>query len=812
MKIARKMIIFLLILVMCMPVMASASGKTSGTADGKDKNANKMIRTDDFEIQILCGLEGYYRSSVAIPVTVTIESLKDDFEGIARIIVPGDENYGTIASAYEKDIMLSAGTQKVITLSIASNGVRNLSAFRFQLETSSGKVVLDRNVTIKGKVGEEALIGVLSDDYAALNYLNSQSIMLESYTGSTQLLELDEHVFPEQASGLESLSYLIINSFDTSKLSSDQYEAIKRWVEQGGVLIIGTGSDYRQTLSAFQDDFVKGTIGSSAEGTLQLDMDGGEKDKLKFGKNQGLVDLSLEEGKKLKGVLKDSDLIWNRDYGQGHVVVTAFNLGMEPINSWKSKTNLGMLLLQSAAVGYSAMRICDLNYGNGTQNSWSLSNALDGLHDIKYPDMKLMSILFLIFVILAGPGLYLLLKIVDKREFLWILSPVIAVGFTAAVFLVSRDMRIHEPRSASITMLYYDADTEKFAERVNMAIQTPGADRNNIVLDSSLSNLHLAVEERDYYSLNMSSRENYDYKTAVCETAEGFRLGIKNNTIFGSTYLTLDHIPDTKEQSGLEVDLQRKTTGIRGMITNHTGHDLHCVSLYASSTMVMIGELKDGESVKISEKDNKIFEYDLYGINLPGYTMDTREYYQQVNIWQLFSDKYLYNLGSKDVYIYGLADEWDADYITNASVKEKNTAMFIRHESMDYSDYKDAELFNLYDYAKGDNNEWDSDGQMYALTAEVEYDLGAMVSISNIYALKRAKDSEAKYGNTKNTKIYAWNVKTNQYEEIFTDDEIIKFDGECPYLAENGVLKLRFTCNKEYEDYTPQITVIGGVN
>ena len=39
----------------------------------------------------------------------------------------------------------------------------------------------------------------------------------------------------------------------------------------------------------------------------------------------------------------------------------------------------------------------------------SCSSALDGLHDVNYPNMKLLGILFVIFVLLVGPGLYLLL-------------------------------------------------------------------------------------------------------------------------------------------------------------------------------------------------------------------------------------------------------------------------------------------------------------------------------------------------------------------------------------------------------------------
>lgn len=815
MKVVKKAAAFFLLILLCLPVTALAAGETTAeTKSSVNKNANGVISTDDFEIRIVCGLDGNYRSGAAIPVTVYVESLKEDFEGTVRMIVPGSVEYGTDATAYEKDVMLSAKTQKAVTMSVYSNS--SMKSFKFQLVNARGDILVENNVTMKSQAaGDSALIGVLSDDYTALNYFNGQGLDLGSYTGMVRLVELSEEILPEQASGLEALSYLLINSYDTSKLSDAQYMAIKNWVDQGGVLIIGTGSDYRQTLSIFQDDFVKGTIGDSIKGTFQLADDKKGTDKITFTEEQGIISLSLEEGAPLNGVLKESDLIWNRDYGQGHVVVTAFNLGMEPVNSWHKKGNMGNLLLQKSAAGYSSVRIETLNYGGDTVDSWTLANALDALHDIQYPDVKMMMVLFLAFVILVGPGLYLVLKLVDKREWMWLLVPVLAVGFTVGVFGVSRDLRIENPREASVTTLYCDMDSQNNSQQVDMALQVPNASEQEVKLDRSLSNLRLATDDYDYMSVYGQSSDNrrYEYKTAVRETAEGYQLNIRNKSTFGSAYMRLNHVPDSDpwESGGLELDIDRKTTGISGTVTNNTGYDLHWVSLYSQSRVVMIGDLKAGESAEIKESDNQYFEYDFYSISIPGYNDNDKEYNRQYNIWSLFRDRYLYSMGQTDVYAYASIDSWDADYIPDSAVEESNVAVLALHKTMGYSDYDGAQLLNLYDYPKNSSNEWDSDGQMCAQTAEVEFDIGRYVS--GVHALIRAKDSEApSYANTKNVTVYGLNVKTGQYEELFTDGETMKFEKSCPYLSENGTIRLKFTCKTVYEDYSPQITVVGGEN
>lgn len=817
MKIIKRAAAVFLLVLLCFPTTIFAAGQETAetkssesdaeTKSSTGKNSRGMISTDDFEIRVVCGLDGNYRNGAAIPVTIYIESLYDDFEGAVRMIVPGSSDYGTEAVAYEKDVMLSAGVQKIVTMSVYSNS--SLASLKFQLEDTGGNVVVDKIVTMKSQTNENALAGVLSDDYTALNYFDGQGIYLDSYVSTIRLVELNEDIFPEQASGLEALSYLIINSYDTSKLSEAQYLAIKDWVDQGGILIIGTGSDYRQTLSAFQDDFVRGTIGDSVEGVLQLASDTKGDDAVQFTKDQGVLSLSLQDGSPIENILTNPDLIWNRDYGQGHVVVTAFNLGMEPVNSWNQKAAMSSLILENSTVGYSGIRIQNLNYSY-TIDSWTMSSALDGLHNINYPNMQLMIIIFIIFVILVGPGLYLILKLADKREWMWFFVPVLAVGFAAGVFGVSRDMRITSPREASVTTLYYDLDSGNSTQQVCMGIQVPSANVQSVLLNNSLTNLKLTTESYEFY-YTQDNDQKYDYKTAVRETAEGYQLNIRNKSTFGSTYMVLNHMPgsEAEEQPGLELNIERKTTGISGTVTNNTGKDLHWVSIYTLSRVVMIGDMKAGETVEIKETDSQYFDYDMYSINIPGYAIGSKEFNQQNNIWYLFSNQYVYSMGQSDVYAYALMDSWDADYISSDNVEEHNAAALVLHKTMGYSDYNGAQLLNLYDYVRTVGDDWDSDGQMCAQTAEVEFDISR--NMSEVYALIRAKDSEApSYMNTRNVTVYGFNVETGQFEELFTDGETMEFKEGCPYLSKDGIIRLRFDCKTIYEDYSPQITVVGG--
>lgn len=150
------------------------------------------ITTDDFEIRVVCGLEGNYRNGAALPVTIYIESKNEDFEGVVRIIAPGNTDMGYPAAAYEKDILLTAGTQKVVTMSVYDDSSSTL--LYFQLDDAKGKQLIDQKILMTSKQNSNALVGVLSDDYTALNYFDKTTIFLttSSYDGNAQLVELDE--------------------------------------------------------------------------------------------------------------------------------------------------------------------------------------------------------------------------------------------------------------------------------------------------------------------------------------------------------------------------------------------------------------------------------------------------------------------------------------------------------------------------------------------------------------------------------------------------------------------------------------------
>ncbi|MCD8366173.1 MAG: hypothetical protein LUC83_10305 [Clostridiales bacterium] len=864
----------------------STSVDGDSTADGdesaSDTAADETAADQQFIVEASTGLNGYYKSGAALPLSVYLESRMEDFEGVLRVIVPG-VSYESVAAAYEQDIMLSADTGKTVSMSV--DNFSSASSLVLQIEDTQGNVLQEETITLQAATSEKALVGVLSDDFTALNYFDGRNLEINDYSGSSQLVELSEDIFPEQSSGLEVLSYLIINSYDTSKLNEDQIAAIEEWVREGGILILGTGADYSQTLSGFESDFLTVSVEGFTSGTMQLV---GGSDSLSFTEEDGVVafagtgndaeDASKEAGNDaedasvgsdsdvadastgadgadssadsgvisventadvllstdtgLAGVFTEDGLVFSREVGLGHVVLTAFNPGMEPVVSWNAKNEMAVLLLQESAEGYSAQRIYNLNYGDSV-SAWTLSSILDDMHDVQKPNILLLTILLLAFVLVAGPVLYLILKKADRRGWMWFLVPVLSLAVTGGVFLFSRDLRLTTAQSASITDISYDARTDVLSETAYLGILVPGASGAEVTLEEALYAVYpFTAYTDDSYSMILSflgidsgEADALDYKVALRETAEGCRVSMTNDSTFASAYLKAE-TSSGLSADGLAVEVERSITGISGTVTNNTDCDMYGVSIYTYSAVVMIGKLAPGESASFTEEDNlevtTYIEDMIYSYSSSSGSSGNAFYKKSgvaeeqwdelMSVLELFLDKYYFSMEENEACTFAWIPEWEADYIADENVPESNTAMVVRCENAPYGDYPDAVSLSLYDYSDDFAEDWDTDGWMYTDEVEVAFDLSP-AGMSEIYAMVCSDSTE--WGTADTVTVYGYNVETGEYEELFANDSTVRFDNGCPYLDADGIVRMKFvstafSSGEANYDVAPTITVIGG--
>lgn len=98
--------------------------------------------------------------------------------------------------------------------------------------------------------GAELLIGILSDTPDELDYFNGVSVAQTELRSRT--IELDPESFPENAIELDQLDMIIASNLSTDRMSEAAVDAIEKWCENGGVLLIGGGRN-NQAARCFGD-------------------------------------------------------------------------------------------------------------------------------------------------------------------------------------------------------------------------------------------------------------------------------------------------------------------------------------------------------------------------------------------------------------------------------------------------------------------------------------------------------------------------------------------------------------------------------
>ncbi len=226
-------------------------------------------QTYDFEVNLVSGYKQslYFQKSAPFKITITGKN-SSNFEGYIQMIVPGLSNKNVM---YEEELKLGASETKIVEI-IA--GVPAPAKFvNVRVTDKKHNVVWSelQNINVLSDINTFN-IGVLSDDFSALGYLDRKQF-LSLPSKSISLIEFDSSNFPSDAAALEMIDGMLITDFSSDLLTNEQVEALALWVQNGGFLIIGTGSTANKTLSGLKGKITNDTVSSSTLEKSTLGMD-----------------------------------------------------------------------------------------------------------------------------------------------------------------------------------------------------------------------------------------------------------------------------------------------------------------------------------------------------------------------------------------------------------------------------------------------------------------------------------------------------------------------------------------------------------
>lgn len=766
-------------------------------------NASK--NNSKYDLSISYGIDGKYKSQKYMPVTVQINNLEQDFNGEVEVRVTSDSNGGY--DAYCKEVSASKGENISVTIPVKFLEGNNTGTVCIM---ENGKVLYEEKLLISsGRISDgNAFTGLLSDDPTALGYLGNITYFDSNYsnTGKMNCVNLTEDMLDENGLNIDGLDVIVINNYNMANLNDNQYNSLNNWVNSGGTLLIGAGGNESKTINNINKSFLNITSNGTSEQNVKTGLES---------LNLILSQISLNDSTAIVNS-NENKLVYSLDRGAGKILITAFDLGLEPFIS----SNDAVIMLQDMLKG-TFDKIYEGNYQGGYYSaSYEVSNLLGNIPVDNTVSTLTLGIVLGIYAILVGIVIYLILKKMEKRDLIWGLIPITAIVFTVMIYLLGSKMKIKDVIVNSANIISVDEDGRG---QINSYIGIASKNKENIKIEKE-EDLKMKYLSDDYYYYGDTS---YDAKT----------LRVKTTYTNDTSYFTVanNNVAEVNkfEISGKEIvmpklenTLRIKDGNLEGTIKNNLDADIKKLVIVSGKTVWDLGQVAKGEEISITDlrskgssglqgyanslndeyyqsrwddeidsKDPKFKNIQRYVslLNLLGYTDYLGTTTKIIAITDLPVD-YSLNLESKSISNYDLTAVIQE---ANIDFKDENGNISFPEG---YFSYTVSELDNRVDYDY-------YNGYIYGEGEIVlDYKIDDNVDIKEINIEAFTDQWGYQYG--LNGDYYIYNYNTNQYEEFKLTSGSYKVINDGSYSLDN-IIKIKVVASENRDNAAPKLGIKG---
>lgn len=599
-RILRLLILIVVLFFMRQSVMCSAKA-----ADiTKLKNGAMKISGKNITAQVSFGYRGYTKYGKNMKVSAVINNEGRKFLGVFRL---------TYQSGSSSDIKM---IQKAFSV-----GEQESARVQFTIPMlcESQKYIVsicdkDGNIYQSGCTKVEAdsditgiYMGVLSDTPAKLGYLSDSLIRsddIESVgTGVTgKVFDMSASDF-ETLAMLDSVDIIVIDNYDTGKFSRNNIRVLKKWIANGGTLVVGTGSNYQKEFERLHSTIIRGYIGKTERISTDFgwggDSDISGQDKLDI----DIVNLRLDEDSVL--INDGRKLMVSKELGEGSIIVAEFSFNIQK-KFWKS-------------YGVALMVTIEENLSEGTKKKLLLQNENVMYDDNGYsyieealkinendvlPNMKLYGSILGIYVIIAGPGMYFFFRRRKKRSYLWIAVPILSIAFSAVIYIVGTSTRIQRPYINYLSQIVLkDNKSDKTKDMSTMfSVTSVSNDPFSMKLNGKCS---VTPKNTDAYYGNDEMRgddiQNYAYGVEYNENNTKLLMN-RLSSFQGAEFLMKQTIRD---DGNVEINVSENNMRLIGTVSNTFRYDLNNCMIYYQGNLLYIGDIKAGEKIDVKKYAKK---------------------------------------------------------------------------------------------------------------------------------------------------------------------------------------------------------------
>ncbi|MGV8982529.1 hypothetical protein [Clostridium sp.] len=771
----------------------------------------EAVSNKDVKVKVEVGFNKNYKVGYSAPITMTIDNKYKDIKGEVEIRVPSTP--GKYIS-YVKQLSMQKNSQKDIIINVPISGQRT----DYKMVISNEKeIVYEDKVTINNTSNNVTqFIGILSEDSDSLTYINAVPSNIGT-TLVTKTIMLTEKSFPEDFLALKNFDVLIINNFDTTKLNKAQYEVLKQWVKDGGTLIIGTGVSHAKTLGVFKDDFIKGSIGKVSTITTSkinnVATNGDNNSKV----NIEVLDMKIESSK-VNMAENGVSLVQSLSVGKGVIGIVAFDLGLPPFTAWSNNSVFSQKLIEIINPD-----LVKVNQGKSMQEGqdvWVLRDIMNQFSELASAKTGKFYIIIFIYILIVAPLSYMVLKKLDKREFMWITVPVLAVVFGFIVFISGAGGRINKVTANVVSAIYMDekgnAGVSTYAgifttNKMKLAVQSKSGKQLFPMVDYNNGNGNNVV----------TGNEELEAKIYV-DGNKG--LEYVNTSIIENKIMRIEQ--QNLEIGKIETDVKMKNGSVTGNIKNSTKIDLEDCYILTAGEYYKVGDLKVGESKIIPTRGG------IYGGNMDQFSSEVIMGYNQNgnqgNMTQVNSNVFIdnsqkgamlrlmfqgNNMMVDGIKIIGFSKTpIEEPLIINGgtNVAKNERIVLIMPISVSFIDGNNVNYpmgFIPFEVIPSNSIKYDTfNNRIFGNgDAEIEYSIDKKINVEQV----TIETTNLINGSPQQPIIYIYDYISSSYEKLL--DATIKVDNLKKYINKDNKIKIKLEIKNDADCAIPKISASGKV-
>ncbi len=465
------------------------------------------------------------------------------------------------------------------------------------LKDHTGKEIAEKTMSFdvsrdKGRL----LVGILSERDEELLYLDG--ISMDYGMVNSVVLSMDESSFPTDSRGLELLDLLIVNHFDTGKLLAGQREAVLKWVDNGGILLLGTGGMAGETLNAFAGEIPGLTISDIRLENVALGTEYDEKAPGDSNVEMVCADVWFPGG----DAVMESDgqaLLTMKTRGKGKIGIFSYDLGN--LREFVERNPAYGVRMLTEAVG--AENISNLyfysSYGTDREY-WNAQNLVNTGSADRLPNLPLYTAAAVCYLLAAGPGLYLILKRRELSRYYGFSVVVAAVIASAVIYILGAETRFTSEFYTCVTVM--DVGEDSLEETSYLNIRTPDSRPFSAKLsgDYAVTPLTRSSRYEDAPVLEFNKKKGTDVGVRYGE--EEITLSAGRSRAFEPRFFKLERQLEKNFEGGFSGDLTWYDGFVSGYVSNDFPFPLTDAALVFYGQIYPLGTLEAGEIRELNKE------------------------------------------------------------------------------------------------------------------------------------------------------------------------------------------------------------------